>query len=172
MHKMRSFIRNTFSAENSEKFRQEKFRHNHLCIFALSVYLTFEQLYYGFCISEPGSLRQKIFIGTAGLMLAYTAISALIHAKKTGQLTRGHKIYELSFGLSGFAIAIARSLILQNHTFALPSIYIAVIYGFAVFFICRRWSASEYTSLPVPRCSSCCRCFTPRSSSSLMSRTL
>ncbi|ADY55714.1 diguanylate cyclase [Syntrophobotulus glycolicus DSM 8271] len=134
MHKMRSFIRNTFSAENSEKFRQEKFRHNHLCIFALSVYLTFEQLYYGFCISEPGSLRQKIFIGTAGLMLAYTAISALIHAKKTGQLTRGHKIYELSFGLSGFAIAIARSLILQNHTFALPSIYIAVIYGFAVFF--------------------------------------
>lgn len=120
--------------KETEKFSKKKFRHNNLCILALSIYLTIEQLYYGFFTSEPESLRQIIFIGTALLMMTYTFISGFIQIKKSEDLFWNHKMYEISFGLAGFVIAIVRSLILQEHTFALPSIYIAVVYGFAVFF--------------------------------------
>lgn len=127
-------IRNFFRIEATEKFYKKKFMHNNLCILILSVYLTFEQFYYGFFTSEFGSLRQKIFLGTAVLMIMYILISGYIQVKKVRTISWIHKIYEISLGAVGFVIAIVRSLMLHNDAFALPTIYIAVIYGFAVFF--------------------------------------
>lgn len=134
MNYIQSLIHKFFLVEDIEKFNKRKFVHNNLCIFVLSLYLMFEQLYYGFYTSEPGSFRQKIFIGTALLMMVYTLISGFIQTQNAKNIFWIHKIYEISLGLVGFVIAIVRSLLIQNNTFALPSIYIAVIYGFAVFF--------------------------------------
>ena len=134
MNYIHSFIRKIFLVESSDKFVEKRFKHNNLCILSLSIYLMLEQLYYGLSTSEFGSLKQKIFILSALLMMGFTLISGFIYIKRIKKLFWVHKIYEISFGLVGFIIAIARSLILQNNTFALPSIYIAVIYGFAVFF--------------------------------------
>lgn len=134
MSSIQSFIHNHFLVEDTAKFNKKKFMRNNLCILILSLYLSIEQLYYGFCTSELGSLRQEIFIISAMLMIVYTLISRFIQTKKVRHVSFVHKIYEISFGLFGFVIAIVRSLLIQDHTFALPTIYIAVIYGFAVFF--------------------------------------
>ena len=127
-------IHNFFMIEDSEKFYHKKFMHNNLCIFILSVYLTFEQLYYGIFMSEAGSLKQEIFLISACILTGYILISGYIQLRKVQQISWIHKVYEVSLGVAGFSIAIVRSLMIQNDTFALPSIYIAVIYGFAVFF--------------------------------------
>ncbi|QHI73561.1 GGDEF domain-containing protein [Aminipila terrae] len=67
-------------------------------------------------------------------MLLYALLSGYFQIKKVKKITVLHKIYEISFGGFGFAVAISRALLLQNSVFAIPTIYIAVIYGFAVFF--------------------------------------
>ena len=133
MNSINKLIYNSFYIEDKNDFNKKKFLHNNLCIFVLSIYLTIEQAYYGFFASEK-KIEQRIFIATAVLMLVYVFVSGLIQKKKVKKIKYYHKAYEISFGLMGFMIAIIRSLQQQNHMFELPSIYIAVIYGFAVFF--------------------------------------
>lgn len=134
MSYIRGFIHNSIIINGTNKFNIKKFMHNNLCILILSVYLSIEQLYYGFYTTEFGSTTKKIFIGTAFIMMIYVVISGLIQANKVKKFSWINKLYEISFSIIGFGITIARSLLFNNNTFALPSLYIAVIYGFAVFF--------------------------------------
>ncbi|MBN7772780.1 GGDEF domain-containing protein [Clostridium aminobutyricum] len=107
--------------------------HNNLCILILSIYLTIEQLYYGFYVTTSGLIHIIHFI-TAFVMALYGVISGTIQVKKVKNVSWILKIYEVSFGFFGFAIAIARTLLVHNHLFVLPTIYSSVIYGFAVVF--------------------------------------
>ncbi|WP_312649620.1 GGDEF domain-containing protein [Aminipila sp.] len=134
MNYIHSFFHRIFLKENTEDFNKKKFMHNNACILALSVYLTIEQLYYGFYMSAFGGLICKIYYGTAFVMVIYAILSGYIQIKKIRRIQWFHKIYEISFGFFGFIVAIARALLVQNNIFALPTIYVAVIYGFAVFF--------------------------------------
>lgn len=134
MNYIYSFFQRIFLKENSEQFNQKKFMHNNLCILALSAYLTIEQLYYGSYTSKFGGLISNFYYGTAMVMTIYAILSGYIQLKKIKKIRWFLKIYEVSFGFFGFVVAIVRSLLVQDSIFALPTIYVAVIYGFAVFF--------------------------------------
>nr|WP_315024995.1 diguanylate cyclase [uncultured Aminipila sp.] len=134
MNYIPSLFHRIFLKENTEDFNKKKLMHNNLCILALSIYLTIEQLYYGFYTLAFGGLICKIYYGTAFVMVIYAILSGYIQIKKIKRIRWFHKIYEISFGFFGFIVAIVRALLVQNNIFALPTIYVAVIYGFAVFF--------------------------------------
>ncbi len=129
-----SFFHGIFLKENTEGLKKKKFMHNNLCILALAVYLSLEQLYYGFYTTQSGELIHEIHFGTALVMGLYAIVSGYFHIKKVNHIGWSHEIYAISFGFFGFVIAITRALLIQNDIFALPSVYIAVLYGFAVFF--------------------------------------
>lgn len=134
---MFSFYKSFFHSvlpQHKQEFFQKKFIHNNLSILCLSVYLTIEQIYYGLYVREPGSVIQKVHFFTAIVMLIYIIVSTYIQVKKPICISCIYKIYEISFGFYGFSIAVMRSLLTQNNVFPLPTIYIAVIYGFAVIF--------------------------------------
>ncbi|WP_066496206.1 GGDEF domain-containing protein [Abyssisolibacter fermentans] len=119
---------------NKQVFMQKKFMHNNLYILFFSVYLTIEQMYYGLYVREIGSLIQKIHFFSAIIMLIFAIISIYIQIKKPINISWIHKTYEIGFGLYGFFIAIIRSLLIKDSIFTLPTVYIAVLYGFAVIF--------------------------------------
>ncbi len=117
-----------------QEFFRKKFMHNNLSILLFSIFLTVEQMYYGLYIREMGSLTQKIHFFSAMIMVVFVIISTYFQIKKPNNISLMHKTFEISFGLFGFMIAIARSLLVQNSIFPLPTVYIGVIYGFAVIF--------------------------------------
>jgi diguanylate cyclase (GGDEF)-like protein len=120
--------------QHKQEFFQKKSTHNNLKILFLAAFLTIEQMYYGLYVRVPGSLIQKIHLFTAIVMLIYAIVSTYIQVKKPIRISRMYKIYEISFGFYGFFIAIMRGLLIKSNIFTLPTIYIAVIYGFAVIF--------------------------------------
>ncbi|MEA4986717.1 MAG: diguanylate cyclase [Anaerovorax sp.] len=122
------------SKENKNEFSLKIFIHNNLCILILAFYLTLEQLYYGFFLTQYGQVVRTIHFFTAFIMVFYFLLAVYFNKKKLSHLNIFHKAYELSFGIYGFAVAILRALVVKNNVFALPTVYIAVIYGFAVFF--------------------------------------
>ncbi len=115
-------------------FFERKFMYNNLRILILSVFLVLEQIFYGLFVRQPGSLEQKIHFISAFIMLIYAIASIYIQIHKPTPKGWIYKLYEISFGFYGFMIAIIRSLLIQNTIFSLPTIYIAVIYGFAAIF--------------------------------------
>lgn len=127
-------ILNSVLSQHKQEFFKKKFMHNNLSILVLSVFLTAEQIYYGLYVQEPGSFVQKIHFSTAIVMLFFVIVSTYIQIKKTICISWMYKIYEISFGFFGFLIAIMRAILVQNNIFVLPTIYIAVLYGFAVIF--------------------------------------
>lgn len=134
MNYIYNFSPRTILSEHSAKFNEKKFIHNNICILALSSFLVLEQLYYGIFITESGSMLQKIYFISSFVMVFYSVLSGYFYIKKVSKITWYHNFFEISFGFFGFAISIVRALIVQNTIFALPTIYIAVLYGFAVFF--------------------------------------
>ncbi|MCY6369349.1 GGDEF domain-containing protein [Clostridium ganghwense] len=134
---MFSFHKNLFHPvllQHKQDFFEKRFMHNNLSILFLSVYLTIEQMYYCLYVREPGSFIQKVHFFTAIIMLFYAIVSIYIQMKRPLCTSWLHKIYEISFGFYGFLIAIIRGLLIPNNVFPLPTIYIAVLYGFAVIF--------------------------------------
>lgn len=134
---MFSFYKNyfqTISVQDKQEFLQQKFVHNNLRILFLATFLTIEQTYYGFFVRANGSLIQKIHLFTALIMLIYAIVSIYIQKRKFVCSSFIFQIYEVSFGLYGFFIAGMRALLIQNEMFRLPTIFIAVLYGFAVIF--------------------------------------
>jgi len=127
-----------FANKNEKKeFEIKRFRHNVISILALSVFLTIEQLYYGFFIREWGSINQTIHFITSFIISIYLFVSFYILKKKCLNINLFNKIFEISFGLLGFGIAIGRSILSEGNIFSLPAIYIAVVYGFAMIFYFR-----------------------------------
>jgi len=127
-----------FANKNEKKeFEIKRFRHNVISILALSVFLTIEQLYYGFFIREWGSINQTIHFVTSFIISIYLFFSFYMLKKKCLNINLFNKIFELSFGLLGFGIAIGRSILSEGNIFSLPAIYIAVVYGFAMIFYFR-----------------------------------
>lgn len=136
MNYLHNFFSSILIKEDTKDFYEKKFKHNNLCIFTLSAYLTIEQLYYGLYVNAAGILH-TIHFSTAFVMSLYCIVSGIIHIKKINIASWILEAYEISFGVFGFAIAIARAVLVRNDIFALPTIYVAVIYGFAVFFYFR-----------------------------------
>ncbi|MBM7557525.1 GGDEF domain-containing protein [Halanaerobacter jeridensis] len=120
--------------EDKSEFKVKKFRDNNLRILILSVFLVFEQAYYGYFIQPNGSIVEQLYFISASLMVIFAIISAYFQVKKPEQIKLLHKIYEISIGLTGLTIAIMRILFSPQQVFRLPTIYIAVLYGMAVYF--------------------------------------
>ncbi len=119
--------------ENKNEFSLKLFTHNNFCILILSIYLTGEQLCYGYFLAPDAMLRRIHFV-SACVMSVYFLLAAGFRHRKVTQASFWIEIYELSFGLYGFASAMLRAFVIKTNTFAVPTVYIAVIYGFAVFF--------------------------------------
>lgn len=120
--------------KDKQDFYLNKFMHNNVSILFLSIFLSIEQAYYSIYIREPGSIAQKIHLYSALVMLMYAIVSTRIQIKKISTVNFFYKIYEISFGLIGFLVSILRILLIKNNIFSIPTIYIAVLYGFAVIF--------------------------------------
>ncbi|WP_051280292.1 GGDEF domain-containing protein [Anaerovorax odorimutans] len=125
---------NKIPKKSKIEFYNKKFMHNNLSILILSIYLAFEQLYYGIFLREPGSLIQLMHIISALLSIIYGIVACYIQIKKVKKISYLLKFYEISFGFCGFIIAIVRALYVNNNAFLLPTFYIAVLYAFAVIF--------------------------------------
>lgn len=124
----------TISPEDRPDFLKQKFAQNNIRILFLASFLLLEQLYYGAFVSDQGSLIQKIHLFSSFVMLIYLLISTRFYRKKADTISLLKSLYELSFGVFGFLIAITRILLIQPDIFRMPTIFIAVIYGFAVIF--------------------------------------
>lgn len=122
------------SSEDKQDFIAHKFIHNNINIMILALFLMIEQAYYGVFVSEQGSLIQKMYFFSSCVMFIYVLMGVAFYKKKPDSISIAERIYELSFGIFGFLIAIARILLIQNNFFSLPTIFIAVVYGFAVIF--------------------------------------
>lgn len=127
-------VLDVFHVEDKGDFNTKKFLHNNIFTLVLAAYLALEQIYYGIFTSDPGTVRQYVFLGSAVLMTIFAGISYVLYRYKPVKATLMHQIYEISFGLVGMIVAISRTLYFKDEIFAFPTIYIAVIYGFAVFF--------------------------------------
>ena len=120
-------------AQHKGEFNRNKFNHNNLRILILAAFLVVEQAYYGFFIQQQSHL-QKIHFVTAFLMFLFVVISTYFVLRKPTKINIVHKIYEVSIGFTGLIIAIIRAVFSTHGVFRLPTIYIAVLYGMAVFF--------------------------------------
>lgn len=122
------------SNKYKNEFKRAKFRQNNLRVLLISIFLTFEQLYYAIFVSTPQSLLQKSFYGTAFIMLIFAVTSMILYYNKTSEITFFQNIYEKGIGIMGVTIAVIRVVIISGQYGRLPTIYIAVIYGLAVIF--------------------------------------
>ncbi len=130
--------------EQTRALRQKRFAQNNLTILLLSGFLTVEQLFYGLNVHSPLSMIGSVHLATALLMLIYASVSVLLHMKRPETVRFAHSAYELSFGMAGFAIAAFRTLVVPDGLFLLPTVYIAVLYGFGVLFV-----VEPHRSLPL-----------------------
>lgn len=117
-----------------KEFFERKFMYNNLRILFFSIFLTLEQTYYGLFVRTPGSFLQRVHFFSAIIMFIYAIVSVHIQTKPPERISWIHKTYEIGFGFYGFLIAVIRSLFISDNLFQLPTVYIAVIYGFAVIF--------------------------------------
>ncbi len=122
------------STRHNQEFSRQKFMDNNMRILILAVFLTVEQLYYGFFVRVSGSLVQKIHLLTVLIMFIYVVLSTYLQIKKPFRISRMHQIYEVSFGFWGLFIAVLRAILIQTDGFYLPTIFIAVLYGLAVIY--------------------------------------
>lgn len=120
-------------ASNLDEFRRKKFKQNTKVILAASAFLTIEQFLYGWFLSKQNSLIQKIHFITAVLMLLAFFVSLYIYSKKKFRFFRLNIFFETFIALTAIVVASSRVVFIQEDIFYLPSIYIAVIYGLAIF---------------------------------------
>ena len=120
--------------QHKGEFDRNKFNNNNLRILILAAFLVLEQAYYGFFIHQQRTALRRIHFFTALLMFLFVIISTYFIVHKPQKINIFHKIYEVSIGLSGLLIAIIRAIFSTHGVFRLPTIYIAVLYGMAVYF--------------------------------------
>lgn len=134
MYKSNNLLFNFNCCKNQSDFIAHKFTKNNIRILILSVFLSFEQLYYALIVREHGSILQKIHYFSAAVMIIYAFISLYYHYNKPAIINKIHQIYIYGFPFLGVLIAVIRCITIENHVFRLPTIFIAVIYGLAVIF--------------------------------------
>ena len=120
-------------ASNLDEFRRKKIKQNNRVILAASAFLSIEQFLYGWFLSKQNSLVQKIHFFTAVLMFSAFLVSLYIYTKKKYRFFKFNIFFETFIALTAIAVASSRVVFLQEDIFYLPSIYIAVIYGLAIF---------------------------------------
>jgi diguanylate cyclase (GGDEF)-like protein len=114
------------------KFHQNTFKHNNSFILILSYFLFLEQLYYSFLVRAPGSLYQKIHLTTALIMFVFGLIATYLFFFKKIKSALFNRLFNIFFGVTGFVVAIVRTIIFQDSSSTLTTIYLAVNYGLAV----------------------------------------
>ena len=141
-------IKGWFSSNKDPAFIAQRFAHNNICVFLIGSFLIFEQLFYALILNSPFSNQGKIHFITAILSASYVFMSIKLRKIPDSGAKLWHHYFTVSFGFFGFAIVIFRSLFIESGTlFALPIIYIAVLYGFAfIFFVAPLASGIIYGS--------------------------
>ena len=148
MHIRTPLMRPTIPREYAGEFFAQKFFHNNLRVCILASFLTLEQLIYGLVVRVPGSTLQHIHFYTALVMGGYACAGFFFTRRKPKEVQLLHFLYVLSFGICGMSIALIRIVYMETAVFRLPTIYIAVLYGFAVIFFFNQWqSLSLYVLL-------------------------
>ena len=129
--------------EYSGDYRSYKFYRNNIRILVVSMFLIFEQLFYGIFISTSGSRLQAVYLYSALTMFFFSMSSLLFYVRNPVKLTVLHRLYEMSLGLFGLAIALVRFIFVEFNAdvFHIPTVYIAVIYGLAVVSFYRYWQS-------------------------------
>ncbi|HOP64825.1 MAG TPA: diguanylate cyclase [Spirochaetota bacterium] len=116
------------------EFEKLRFSKNNFRTFIVSLFLFFEQLFYGFFISNHGSPQQFIFFFSAVFMVAFISFSFYFEKRRPFKTGIIHQAYAVSLAWFGMIIALRRFIIIDFTEFYLPTVYIAVIYGIAVVF--------------------------------------
>lgn len=119
---------------HSAEFLTKRFSKNTRRILLISIFLFFEQIFYGIFLSHPGSLLQKIHLLSASAMILFAGMSFLFTLRPPQKIKMNHKLFEISLAFFGMLIALRRFVLTEESEFHIPTIYIAVVYGIAVVF--------------------------------------
>ena len=77
-----------------DEYTIKKFIQNNFRILLLSFFLMIEQTCYGIFVSTQGTLLQKIYFGTAILMIIFFMSSLYFYYHRPDQITILHNLYE------------------------------------------------------------------------------
>jgi len=127
---------NFFSKINipdKNEVKLQKFVENNFRMLLISSFLFVQQSVYALFVAAD-TMVKHIYLVTALSMFIFSIISLYFYHNSPDHISKLHKLYEFSIGLSGLTIAGFRIAFLQNPGFRLPTVYIAVIYGLAVIF--------------------------------------
>ncbi|WP_319476835.1 GGDEF domain-containing protein [Marispirochaeta aestuarii] len=122
------------TADFKSDFDGYRFQRNNQRIFIISVFLVFEQLFYGIFVSGRGSNLHAVYYISAFAMLLMSLVCGFFILHKPENIRIHHKIHELSLGILGMGVALIRLLFFEFDMLRIPTIYIAVLYGVAVLF--------------------------------------
>ena len=125
--------------ENKQDYRLYKFHQNNFRILIVAFFLVFEQLFFGFVVSDPQAPVRNVHFFSAAVMFLIAAFSLRLYRNRPKRINLGLELYEIFFSLFGISIALMRFIAFSEGEAHLPTIYIAVLYGVAVIFVYNLW---------------------------------
>ncbi len=130
---MRERIRQILQTNREAGFTRACLDHNLRALLLVTAFLAVEQLLYGLFVQRPNTTIGRVHLMTASVSAVF-AMSAH-HIKRrieTGATVKGgYTLLPTAIGLFFFVVAILRAVYVPDSAFAIPAIYVAVIYGFA-----------------------------------------
>lgn len=131
---LRNKILSGFRAVNVKEYKINKFKQNNKVIILLSVFIIFEQLLCARFLCE-NILFKKIFYLNSIIMFLFFLTAIYLNKKNKFNLIKFNYFFETTTALVAVTVVSIRITFIQQAIFYLPSVYIAVIFGIAVFLI-------------------------------------
>lgn len=123
-----------FRAVNVKEYKISKFKQNNKVIIILSVFIIFEQLLCAQFLCEKILYKNIFYINSLLMFLFFTAAVYLNRKNKFNAIKLNY-FFETAVTLAAVTFVSLRITLIKQDVFYLPSVYIAVIFGIAVFLI-------------------------------------
>ncbi len=123
-----------FKAVNVKEYKKSKFQQNNKVIILLSVFIIVEQILCAQFLCEK-ILYKKIFYINSLLMFMFFAGAIYLNSKNKFAAVKLNYFFEIAVSLAAVTVISLRSILIAQEIFYLPSVYIAVIYGAAIFLV-------------------------------------
>lgn len=137
---------------------EERAKYNNIRMLVLTATLAVEQFVYGIFFSDPSSKESRVFFATAIISLIYTLLFIAIHRhnkkydnnsdndiNKVKGFFATKDLIQYSYVVFLIGISVYRAVYVSSHSFSIPVIYIAVLYGVSfLFYYPPIWTATLY----------------------------
>lgn len=123
-----------FRAVDVKGYKINKFKQNNKVIIILSIFIITEQFLCAQFLCEK-FLYKKIFFINSLVMFLFFAAAVYLNRKNKFNAIKLNYFFEIVVTLAAVILISLRITLIQQDVFYLPSVYIAVIFGIAVFLI-------------------------------------